>query len=206
MTEYRGPDSRRNPWKAPKPYGYGPASASALFIAAPLFTAAALSLAGVVGGADDEFRWPGPILLILVIAALILVASIQLAYYARLHLYSYDDLVTWLGPGYVEDYETRLRSDQKRDQKIWTRYQLRAVHAFNVGTMLLGVGVAAALVPPVCGEQPKWRWAAAAVVCAATVIDAIWVTYMHMKALNHRTNWFYRSVRGLIEKTRRERG
>ncbi|AZQ40648.1 hypothetical protein EJ357_28745 [Streptomyces cyaneochromogenes] len=160
----------------------------------------------MVGGADDEFQWPGPILLLLVIAALALIASIQLAYHARLYLYSHDDLVSWLGPGHVEAFPKKLRLQQAADQKIWARYQLRAVHAFNAGTMLLGLGIAAALVPPDCGEQPEWRWAAAVVVLIATVVDAVWVTYMHMKALNKTSNWFYKSVHWLIEKVRSGEG
>ncbi len=206
MAEYKAPDTSKNRWHAPEPYGYGPASASALFIAAPLLTAAALTLAGVVGGADDEFQWPGPILLLLVISALALVASIQLAYHARLYLYSYDDLACWLGPKHVEANALKLKAKQKKDQEVWTWYQLRAIHAFNAGTVLLGLGVAAALVPPGCGRQAGWRWTAAVVVLIATLVDAVWVTYMHMDALNKKRNWFYRSVHQLIEKTRRGRG
>ncbi|GAA4068461.1 hypothetical protein [Streptomyces shaanxiensis] len=203
MAEYQAPRGERDPWAAPEPYGYGHASASALFIAAPLLTAAALSLAGVVGGADDEFQWPGPILLLLVIAALALIASIQFAYHARLYLYSYDDLECWLGPDHVKAFAPDLRTKQEEDQAIWAKYQLWAVHSFNFGTILLGLGIAAALVPPDCGEQPEWRWTAAVVVLLATLADAAWVTYMHMDAFGKTSNWFYTSVHRLIEKARR---
>ena len=63
-------------------HGFGAAAKEAHFIAAPLLTAAALSLAGVVAGADDAFRWPGITLLLLVATSMTLVASIQMSYYA----------------------------------------------------------------------------------------------------------------------------
>ncbi|MEU9174772.1 hypothetical protein AB0D34_44655 [Streptomyces sp. NPDC048420] len=206
MAEYLAPTGERDPWAAPEPYGYGQGSTSALFIAAPLLTAAALGLAGVVGGADDEFQWPGPTLLLLVIAALALIASIQFAYHARLYLYSYDDLECWLGPAHVKAFASDLRVKQEKDQEVWARYQLWAVHAFNFGTILLGLGIAAALVPPDCGKQIECRWAAAAVVLTATLADAVWVLYMHMSAFGRTSNWFYTTVRRLARIRLRRRG
>jgi hypothetical protein len=160
--------------------GYGPAGAMALFVAAPLLTAAALGLAGVVGGADDEFAWPGPILLLLVVASLTLIASIQLSYHGRIYLYSYDDLVNWLSSEYVDTRKVELWQEQKADQAKWRKYNTAAVHCFNAGTVLLGLGVAAALVPPECSRQPEWRWTAAGIVLAATVVDGFWVTYLRL--------------------------
>ncbi len=157
----------------------------ALFVAAPLLTAAALGLAGVVGGADDEFRWPGPTLLLLVVSALVLIASIQLSYHARLYLYSYDDLVNWLSDKYVSNNEDVLWQNQQDDYKEWLKYNTAAVLCFNVGTLLLGFGVAAALVPPDCSKQPGWRWLAALVVLLATMADAVWIAFLHRKVAKY---------------------
>lgn len=168
-------------WNTPEPLGYGPAGALALFVAAPLLTAAALSLAGVVAGADDEFAWPGPTLLLLVVASLTLIACIQLSYHGRIYLYSYDDLVNWLSEEHVEKFKEKLWEDQRKDQDKWRKYNTASVHCFNAGTVLLGLGVAAALVPPECSEQPEWRWPAAAIVLIATVVDGIWVTFLRLK-------------------------
>lgn len=168
-------------WNTPRPLGYGPAGALALFVAAPLLAAAALSLAGVVGGADDEFRWPGPILLLLVVATLVLIASIQLSYHGRIYLYSHDDLVSWLSSEHVDKHKVALWEKQKDDQRKWKKYNTASVHCFNAGTVLLGLGISAALVPPECSRQPDWRWTAAAIVLIATIVDGIWVTYLRMK-------------------------
>ncbi|WP_320778175.1 hypothetical protein [Streptomyces sp. CRN 30] len=144
--------------------------------------------------------------MLLVIAALSLVASIQLAYHARLYLYSYDDLTCWLGPEYVADKSSALKSKQQQDQVVWKRYQVRAVHAFNLGTLLLGLGIAAALVPPDGGRQVEWRWTAAAVVLTATLVDGVWVTYLQLHATGRTDNWFYRCTQWLIGRFRRRGG
>lgn len=194
MAEYRDPEPGDYPWNAPAPLGYAQADTAALFIAAPLLTAAALSLAGVVGGADDEFRWPGPILLLLVVAALALVASIQLNYHGRLYLYSHDDLASWYSEKFVCLNKAHLYERQRGHQDTWKTYNAAAVRCFNAGTVLLGIGIAAALVPPDCSKQAGWRWTAAAVVLVATVIDAIWVSYLQLKVA-HRPSRILHAVR-----------
>ncbi|WP_330288228.1 hypothetical protein [Streptomyces sp. NBC_00576] len=168
-------------------------------MASPLLTAAALSLAGVVGGADDEFRWPGPILLLLVISALALVASIQLGYQGRLYLYSYDDLVSWKSIEFVDAEQMSLFKRQQEDQKKWRKYNTAAVHCFNGGTLLLGLGVAAALVPPKCSMQSEWRWAAAAVVLVATIVDGVWISYLHLRVADPPSR-ILRTVRRILHK------
>ncbi|MET7351011.1 hypothetical protein [Streptomyces mirabilis] len=57
----------------PKPLGLVHAADVALTIAAPLLTAGALSLIGVVCADADKFRWPGPTLLLLVLTVLSLI-------------------------------------------------------------------------------------------------------------------------------------
>ncbi|MEU0406980.1 hypothetical protein ABZ307_04015 [Streptomyces griseorubiginosus] len=193
MEEDEDPKPGDYPWNNPKPRGYGQADAVALFIAAPLLTAAALSLAGVVGGADDEFRWPGPILLILVVAALLLVASIQFNYHGRLYLYSFEDLENWLSPDYVKRDARNLHDEQRRDQEKWKKFNTRAVRCFNTGTLLLGVGIAAALVPPICSRQPEWRWSAAVIVLVCTVIDGFWIVFLQLK-VSHKPSRILRRL------------
>jgi hypothetical protein len=88
---------RRSERDRPRPYGYEAAMKDAFSIAAPLFTAASLSLAGVVAGADKAFRLPGLTLLMLVASSLVLVAAIQINYYARQFVFTVKDLHERLG-------------------------------------------------------------------------------------------------------------
>jgi hypothetical protein len=172
----------------------------ALFVAAPLLTAAALSLAGVVGGADTHFRWPGPILLLLVVSAVTLIASIQLSYHARLYLYSHGDLVNWYSEEFVRKMARPLYDRQKADFEKWEKHNYAAVTCFNVGTVLLGLGIAAALVPPDDGVQAPWRWTAAAVVLVATVADAVWIVVVHRRSARYPFDVLVRRVLGRIRR------
>ncbi|WP_329118270.1 hypothetical protein [Streptomyces sp. NBC_01465] len=164
--------------RAPVPLGYGNSATEVQSIAAPLLAAAALSLAGVVAAASGPFfRWPGATLLLLVGTALLLVASIQLRAYARQYLYSRQDIHDWypetVGPQ-TEDYFSKLYEFQGEDYNTWVRFTDRAVRCFNAGTILLGCGVAAVLVPPPGSSDDWWRWSAMGLVLACTLVDVFW--------------------------------
>ncbi|MGW3242925.1 hypothetical protein [Streptomyces sp. NPDC001070] len=168
--------------RRPQPLGIGHAAQEAHSIAAPMLTAAALALAGVVAGADaDTFLWSGPTLLVLVAASLSLVASIQLHYYARHFYYSVQDIDVWYGldvhrgSGIHEE----LCHRQQQDFERWERFTGRAVACFNTGTLLLGVGISLALAPAHGDKQGVWRWVAFSMVLVCTVADMAWIAYLY---------------------------
>ncbi|WP_405587833.1 hypothetical protein [Streptomyces sp. NBC_01092] len=163
----------------PPALGHGAALKEAHFVAAPLLTAAALSLAGVVAGAADEFLWAGPTLVLLVITAMTLIFSMQLSYNARYYFYTYADLAEWFkGIGDGSAPESYIRSQHRLATYMWRTRNDRAVRFYNYGTLMLGLGVAASLAPPDCGKQVVWRWTASAIVLAGSIADAIWVLTM----------------------------
>ncbi|MGW6736171.1 hypothetical protein [Streptomyces sp. NPDC055013] len=159
-----------------QPDGFGEASKQAHFVAAPLLTAAALGLAGVVGGADDEFKWPGITLLLLVMTSMALIASIQMGYYALQFKFTEDEMEerrkARLWPPLTEE-ERRLILEHS--QITYENSVRRANITFNAGTLMLGVGIAAALVPPDCADQPGWRTGAAVFVLLCTIADGVWI-------------------------------
>ncbi|MDN3024468.1 hypothetical protein [Streptomyces sp. S.PB5] len=174
MTE-EGSRSSDEGDRAPQ-LGYGGASKEAHFVAAPLLTAAALSLAGVVAGADTAFRWPGATLILLVITAMTLIFSMQLAYNARVYLFTYSEVKDhYDGLPKATATEKRMREEYTDARRIWRSRLTPAVHTYNVGTLLLGAGVAASLVPPDGGEEAPARWTAAAIVFIGTIADGIWI-------------------------------
>lgn len=176
--------------KAPVPLGYAQASKEAHSVAAPLLTGAALALAGVVAGANDKiFRWPGISLLMLVSTSLALIASIQLHYYSRQYFYSRQDIHDWydIGDGLRHKAQrARLYAWQGDDYDKRARNNDRAVHCFNAGTVLLGLGIVAALSPPDGGRQATWRWAAAGLVLLCTVAEAVWTLAIYRKNVHLR--------------------
>ncbi|QUC56238.1 hypothetical protein IOD14_05225 [Streptomyces sp. A2-16] len=163
-------------WQRPTPLGYGHGSKEAQFVAAPLLAAAALGLAGVVAGVKEKlFLLSGPTLLALVLSAMALIFSIQLAYHARKFLYSGQDVYDWHR---LEDPDEQtlaeLRIEQYNDFRTWTKYNNRANSLFNKGTVLLAFGVAAALAPGPASDQRWWRWGAAFIVLLCAIGEIYW--------------------------------
>ncbi|GAA3574887.1 MULTISPECIES: hypothetical protein [Streptomyces] len=163
------------PWQRPTPLGYGQGAKEAQFVAAPLLAAAALGLAGVVAGAKDElFLLSGPTLLVLVLSAMALIFSIQLAYHSRKFLYSRQDVYDWHDLADDEQQQRVLRRQQFNDYQTWRKYNNMANRLFNTGTVLLAFGVAAALAPGDDSSQQGWRWVAAGIVLACAIGEIYW--------------------------------
>ncbi|MEV7343250.1 hypothetical protein [Streptomyces sp. NPDC093544] len=165
----------------PTPLGLVRASETALFIASPLLAAGSLSLIGVVCADADKVRFTGPALLLIAAAVISLLLSIQLGYHARQWIYSYEDLRNWTArqqPS-LEQLENQAKHFQKGRGKLE-----RAGMAYDVGTVLLGFGVALVLVPRGHGDLATWRWIATGLVGAAAVGEAAWI-------LNTYFRWRY---------------
>ncbi|WP_405931236.1 hypothetical protein [Streptomyces sp. NBC_00827] len=159
----------------PEPLGLVRASDVALTVAAPLLTAGALSLIGVVCADAARFHWPGPALLLLVLTVLSLVSSIQLGYQARQYLYSYQDLKDWRG----EAPEKKFVESQHKDYVKWLDKTLYAGFAYNFGTVLLLLSVATVLIPKGTGPLAVWRWIAAGLVLVAAMGEVIWSYWIY---------------------------
>ncbi|MFD3931161.1 hypothetical protein [Streptomyces sp. NPDC058614] len=171
------PPRPRPNWQGPARPGYAEASAAAHFVAAPLLTAASLSLIGVISADKDNFGWPGVALLLLVLATVFLMGSIQLAFNARKHLYSRQHLIDWYGEEAVEESEV-LRTQQSNDRLLWDSKIPRAVNWFNAGTIVLGLGVAATLVPTSESPQYPLRWAAAGLALAGIALECWYIKHI----------------------------
>lgn len=173
----------------PVPLGYPAAAKDVQSVATPLLAAAALSLAGVVAGANtDIFGLPGPTLLILVVAALALIASIQLNYHARQFLYNREEIANWctVDSSPQNAYYERFCHWQREDFNRWATFNNVAIRCFNLGTLLLGFGVSAALIPPSDARQGIWRYVAAVLVVVTVLADATWIYRLRTKNVEMR--------------------
>jgi hypothetical protein len=165
-------------WRKPAPLGYGPALDAATNIAAPLLAGFSITAIAAVAASSDRFRWPGPVLLSLTVAAVLLVASVQFGFHARQHLYSPADVAAWwtaedlAHPGRAD----RLQREQHADYETWQRWSTKARLAYNAGIVILAVGVALALVPShsIDRFEAAFRWTAAAVAAAAALGELVW--------------------------------
>lgn len=163
-------------WAKPALLGYGHAADAAHFVAAPLLAAASVTLIGVVGADSDKFRLASITLLVLSMAAVVLVGSVQYGFHARALLYSAADVETWWGRDDLQRWEELLRARQRRHYERWKRKIGRAVTTYNIGVTLLGTGVALCLVPAASASSMSVtaRWAACAVVGVATLGELVW--------------------------------
>jgi hypothetical protein len=168
----------------PTPFGAVAAGKEVATIAAPLLTAAALSLSGVVASVEPKyFKWPGATLLALILASLLLLASIELHFHGRQYLYSRADMEDWLAPGELVPENPLYRHYciwQSKDFIHGSRLNELSALCFNLGVLLLGVGVAIVLVPADSTHDVGWRWAAFALAMAGIVLDALWTGYLYL--------------------------
>ncbi|MFF7892251.1 hypothetical protein ACFZDI_10045 [Streptomyces sp. NPDC007907] len=164
-------------WAKPTPLGYGSASEAAHFVAAPLLAGACIATVGVLGSDGDKFRWPGPAMLLLTLAFVVLIASVQYGFHARRHFYSPADIDDWYPPGARRPTEETLRSAQRRDLAEWRRMSRRGSTAYNMGIVLLGTGVTLVLAPPETAslEHATCRWAAVTVTAVGSLAELEWI-------------------------------
>ncbi|MEV6781942.1 hypothetical protein [Streptomyces sp. NPDC051098] len=164
-------------WAKPTPLGYGIASEAAHFVAAPLLAGACIATIGVLGADGDKFRWPGPAMLLLTLAFVALIASVQYGFHARGHFYSPTDVDTWYPPGRSRPAESTLRQHQQRDFQQWRRLSRRGSTAYNVGIVLLGAAATLVLAPPEEASlgHTVCRWTAAAVTALGSVAELEWI-------------------------------
>lgn len=157
--------------------GYPQSVHSAVNVAAPLLAAGSITITGVIAADEEKFRWPGVAVLLLMLAAVSLIASIQLGFRARRFHYSEEELSTWFAGMTTAEYwreEGNSSWAVGTARNKWGRLVRPAVHTYNLGTVLLGLGLSAALLPTHTSEQPGLRWTAAALALAATLGELVW--------------------------------
>jgi hypothetical protein len=161
-------------WDKPSPLGQGEAVERLSFVAAPLLASGSLALLGVIAQSEERFRWPGFSLLILTVAAILLIFSVQAGSQARSTFYSPADIADWWPEDLQADDWDWVKEEHARDFENWNRWSNRSRLAFNMGVVALLVAVSATLAPQ--GNefltQSSLRWAASAVAAIAAIVEA----------------------------------
>lgn len=151
------------------------------FVAAPLFAGAAIATIGVLGADSDKFRWPALSMLMLTLATLALVASIQLALRGRRFLYTADEVRSLVASPEGQDsdraallaeFNAEVQAD---DFDQWLMISGWAAWAYQAGLALLGLGLASILAPRTDATTPDTvlRWVAAGAIVCALGVQAI---------------------------------
>ncbi|MCL8015841.1 hypothetical protein [Streptomyces sp. AS02] len=134
-------------WERPDRIGAPHSVDQAHFVAAPLLAGAAIATASVLGADGARFRWPGPAMLCFTVAAILLIASLQLAFRGRSCLYSPAELYDWWA-GVTPPRRAVLQDEHKRDLEEWRYWASLAAHSYNLGIVTLGLGAIGVLAPP----------------------------------------------------------
>jgi hypothetical protein len=147
-------------------------------VAAPLLAGFSITAIAAVSASSDKFRWPGAALLALTLAAILLVTSLQFGFRARSYLYSGEDVASWWTRDEMDRRLENLAQTQRDDFELWMRWSARARGAYNLGIVVLAIGIAAVLAPPHSTEQSQaaFRWIAAAFAAVGALGEFCWGT------------------------------
>ena len=164
-------------WRKPVPLAYGNAIDSIGSVASPLLAGFSLATIILVSSNAKSFRWPGAAILVLTIAAVTLIGTVQFAYNARQYLWSGADVLNWWPEmASSSELETLLRDEQAEAFHRWERWASWTRVAYSCGIIALVAGLALALPPKHgSGVQDSLRWIGAGVAFFACAGEASWI-------------------------------
>ena len=158
-------------WRPYRPYSYPNALDGMGTIAAPLLATVSIALLAVVLPSAQDFRLVNGVLLLLVLAAVAFIATVECSCIARQYVVTPSQLREWW-----PDFDSRLTSLRREQRYYKDRFKLwsnRARSAYDAGLIALGLAVTILLVPP--GHINSWRVVAIALAAAAVVSEIAWI-------------------------------
>jgi hypothetical protein len=171
------------PWGATPPTPLGDAASFRTVgeVAAPLLAGFSIALVGVVAQNPESARWPGASLLLLVGAAMLLLATVQVGFRARQYYWTRADLLDWYEVAPGGELDRAFRDMHVRHLHRWKRAREVMRVTYNAGIATLTVAVGLVVSPPLrYGSEPLTpveagiRWAAFAVCLAAAAGELVW--------------------------------
>jgi hypothetical protein len=147
-------------------------------VAAPIL--AGFAVAGTLELLSSSYRsrWPELTLLLLLVAAATLVASMQFAFRSRQFVVTPTELEAWWPA--ADDWQVELmRREQREHASLHLRWAQRARLTYNAGLLCFILGIGAALVPE--GEVPSGRVLVLAVVALAFGGELTWILHGHLR-------------------------
>ena len=173
----RAEGSHERYWATPYLYGEAEALNSMGTIAAPLL--AGFSLAAMVQTltiTKSQARWPDAALLLLLLAAVLFVATVQATFWARGYQASPQQIKEW----WPDADDTRRMELLRREQKLhaagFHMWSNRARVTYSAALLCLLAGLTLLAVPPESyGQLSVIRWIAVAVGAVAFVAETLWI-------------------------------
>lgn len=175
IVEGTPPDSPAPPsWQITWPYGYPQAVDSAGSVAAPLLAGFSVTLLGIAIASSTGMRWANEAMAVLATATAFLIFAVQAAFNAKRWMVTPADLLAWWPNPDVEPGMAQLCDWQAQHKKQHDKWAAWFRWSYNIGLMLLLLGVAVCLVPPQVGTNSP-RWVACGIAGGTALAEAAWV-------------------------------
>jgi hypothetical protein len=139
----------------------------------PLLAGFSVTSVLVVTNDSAKFRWSGPAILVLTIASVALIASVQCAYHARLYL-----------SPQVEPPSSPRFSDRKGE--VWAKGTQITYHC-GIVALLAGLGLALAPLPGK-GMANGFRWSATVIAFSSCLGEAAFIVVVRWLARGRKTD------------------
>lgn len=160
-------------WEVPHPYGYASAIDSMGSISAPLLAATSAALLGLVLSSNDV-RYANGALLILALATIAFIATIQLTFWAKRFVVTPSQILEWWPEPSNERLEA-LKREQRHHMKRFGVWSNRTRHAYNVGILLFLASIPVLLVPQESLIDNRVRLVAVIAAIAGFLVEAVWI-------------------------------
>jgi hypothetical protein len=146
----------------------------------PLFAGFGFVTLIVVSEDAGKFRWPGATILVLTIASISLILSVQGTHQARMYLPTLEDFRAQRESGAPANWGNKNALKKMRYYGQGTRL------AYHAGIVSLLGGLALALAPPGgAGVDDALRWSASAIAFSACLLE-LWSTFRQWVPRHHR--------------------
>lgn len=163
-------------WSVPSPYGYTGAVEGMGSVASPLLAGFSITLAVLVITNATAFRWVSATLFLLVAATLALIATVQFTFRARQYVVTPSEIEEWWPDHQEPGRRELLRREQRWHRREYESWSSRARYAYDLGLLLLLLGIAALLVPASgLHYASNGRLAAIALALAGLAAEAAWI-------------------------------
>lgn len=161
-------------WPVPAVLGEQPAMEAITSIAAPLLAGFSVTVAILVVTSAGDLRWPAIAMLAAMLAAVLLIACVEFAAWARQYAATPEDYRTWFDDADTKDGRTVIVDEMTRLRELWEVWAGRARISYNGGITLLLVALGLTAAPPAGVAQHGLRWTASGVAFVAAGLEVIW--------------------------------
>jgi hypothetical protein len=167
-------NERLTHWPVPGYYGSAEAVQMMGTVAAPLLAGFAITLATLVVTSASAVRWPGATMVVAALAAVMLLGSVQLTFWARQAVVTPSDMREWWDDAdTVAGRGARVR-EMRGFATVQHWYAGGARNLYDLGVVLLLAALALVLAPPSDARQAALRWLAVGVAGLAVLLEIGW--------------------------------